>query len=213
MICSSYGRFVRTKRCSSWPPRFSWQSYLVWNTYVPLIQPPLTYHLGYLTELGDICVDDHQPNIIPAHSNTRPGIEDREVQGHITGQRGEDNTCKYKFITSSVVLTKMVNTRGSLLSGSRKHCTLRMLDKSGWVFLLVPFLLTLVKEMFGRIERVGSHMAHPSESKPQPMLKGIIIDARNILDVDARCVFAVFVHLANVCQRNAHTAYYDWRLP
>ncbi len=49
------------------------------------------------------------------------------------------------------------------------------------------FLLEQIKEMFSRIERVGNHMAHPTErATGQAPLRAIIIDARNLFEMDPR---------------------------
>ncbi|KAL6063515.1 putative sulfate transporter [Balamuthia mandrillaris] len=49
-----------------------------------------------------------------------------------------------------------------------------------------------IKEMFSRIERMGSHTAHPSEKKTLPPLRGIVIDCRNIPEIDASAVQILF---------------------
>jgi len=47
-----------------------------------------------------------------------------------------------------------------------------------------------IKEMLARIERLGSHLSHPTDRAKSGLapLAGVIFDARNIFEMDPRCV-------------------------
>jgi MFS superfamily sulfate permease-like transporter len=49
-----------------------------------------------------------------------------------------------------------------------------------------------IKEMLARIERLGSHLSHPTDRAKSGLapLAGVIFDARNIFEMDPRCVQA-----------------------
>jgi len=48
-----------------------------------------------------------------------------------------------------------------------------------------------MKDMFSRLERLGSYDAHPSTHADIPTMKGLVIHAENLLEMDATAICAL----------------------